>query len=119
VVDSNVVYQFLRFYFYFLKIRALLFNNTNFAMWPFHVAFGFIKLNLVFINLGHLFLQPHFCRVSLQRSNVNFLFICRNKSRPSFSMTLMLPLVRFKIDLDFSTCHIFVSFLLFSFADFL
>jgi hypothetical protein len=74
VVESNVIYQFLRFLIFFKKIWALFFNNTNSAMWPFHVAFRFIKLKLFLINLGHLFLQPHFCHVSLQRLNVNFLF---------------------------------------------
>jgi hypothetical protein len=77
-------------------------------MWPFHVAFGFIKLKVVLINLGRLFLQPHFCHVSLQRLKVNFIYLFGgNKSGPSFSTNLMLPLVMFKIDLDFSTSQIF------------
>ncbi len=108
VVDSNVIYQFSRFQNFIKKIWALFFNNTNSTMWPFHMAFWFIILKIVLINLGRLVLQHHFCHVSLQRLNVKFLFfIWWNDYGPSFSTTLMLPLVMFKIDLDFSTCHIF------------
>jgi len=108
VADSNVIYWFLSFLNFFKNIWALFFNNTNSTVWPFHVAFWFIKLKIVLINLGHLFLQPHFCHVSLQRLNVNFYILFGgNKYGPYFSITLMLSLVMFKIDLDFSTCHTF------------